>query len=193
MSRIRLGAENNADIELYYEDHGSGAPVVLIHGYPLNGHSWERQERALLDTGYRVIAYDRRGWGQSSQPTIGHDYDTFAADLDDADRLLDVEAQRLVEGERAHVEGVLEKANPGRFASALQNGLHQLASDARVLPIRRDRDRPDSSYRAALVQEVGADDASVDLRHHAPDHGMRNEHVEDAGRRLDRREVPLEA
>jgi non-heme chloroperoxidase len=81
MSRVRVGAENNADIELYYEDHGSGAPVVLIHGYPLNGHSWERQERALLGAGYRVIAYDRRGFGQSSQPTVGYDYDTFAADL----------------------------------------------------------------------------------------------------------------
>jgi non-heme chloroperoxidase len=81
MSRVRVGAENNADIELYYEDHGSGAPVVLIHGYPLNGHSWERQERVLLGAGYRVITYDRRGFGQSSQPTIGYDYDTFAADL----------------------------------------------------------------------------------------------------------------
>src|SRR6195256_581898 len=81
MSRIAVGTQNNADIELYYEDHGTGAPAVLIHGYPLNGHSWERQERVLLDAGYRVVAYDRRGFGQSSQPTIGYDYDTFAADL----------------------------------------------------------------------------------------------------------------
>ncbi|OLB79170.1 MAG: alpha/beta hydrolase [Actinobacteria bacterium 13_2_20CM_2_71_6] len=81
MSRITVGTENNADIELYYEDHGTGRPVVLIHGYPLNGHSWERQERVLLAAGYRVITYDRRGFGQSSQPTIGYDYDTFAADL----------------------------------------------------------------------------------------------------------------
>jgi non-heme chloroperoxidase len=81
MSRITVGTQNNADIELYYEDHGTGAPVVLIHGYPLNGHSWERQERALLDAGYRVITYDRRGFGESSQPTIGYDYNTFAADL----------------------------------------------------------------------------------------------------------------
>jgi len=81
MSRIAVGTQNNAGIEIYYEDHGTGAPVVLIHGYPLNGHSWERQERALLDAGYRVITYDRRGFGQSSQPTIGYDYDTFAADL----------------------------------------------------------------------------------------------------------------
>jgi non-heme chloroperoxidase len=81
MSRITVGTENNADIEIYYEDHGTGVPVVLIHGYPLNGHSWERQERVLLQAGYRVVAYDRRGFGQSSQPTIGYDYDTFAADL----------------------------------------------------------------------------------------------------------------
>jgi non-heme chloroperoxidase len=78
---VTVGSENDADIDVYYEDHGSGQPVVLIHGYPLNGHSWERQESVLLDAGYRVIAYDRRGWGQSSQPTVGHDYDTFAADL----------------------------------------------------------------------------------------------------------------
>ncbi|TML31678.1 MAG: alpha/beta hydrolase, partial [Actinobacteria bacterium] len=81
MSRVVVGSQNNADIEIYYEDHGEGQPVVLIHGYPLNGHSWERQERALLAAGYRVITYDRRGFGQSSQPTTGYDYDTFAADL----------------------------------------------------------------------------------------------------------------
>ena len=81
MPRITVGTENNADIEIYYEDHGSGLPVVLIHGYPLNGRSWERQERALLAAGYRVINYDRRGFGLSSEPTVGYDYDTFAADL----------------------------------------------------------------------------------------------------------------
>ena len=81
MSYVTVDSENNADVEIYYEDHGTGQPVVLIHGYPLNGHSWERQERALLEAGHRVIAYDRRGWGQSSQPTFGHEYDTFAADL----------------------------------------------------------------------------------------------------------------
>ncbi|MFF0225855.1 alpha/beta fold hydrolase [Streptomyces sp. NPDC004629] len=81
MSFITVGQENSDAIELYYEDHGSGRPVVLIHGYPLNGHSWEKQERVLLEAGYRVITYDRRGFGQSSQPTVGYDYDTFAADL----------------------------------------------------------------------------------------------------------------
>ena len=81
MPFVTVGTENSSDIQLYYEDHGSGQPVVLVHGYPLSGHSWERQERALLDAGYRTIAYDRRGFGQSSQPTVGYDYDTFTADL----------------------------------------------------------------------------------------------------------------
>ena len=81
MSRITVGTENSADIEIHYEDHGSGQPVVLIHGYPLDGNSWERQERELLAAGYRVITYDRRGFGRSSQPTVGYDSDTFAADL----------------------------------------------------------------------------------------------------------------
>jgi non-heme chloroperoxidase len=83
MAFITVGKENSTPINLYYEDLGSGPPVVLIHGYPLNGHSWERQAKALLDAGHRVIAYDRRGWGQSSQPTTGHDYDTYAADLNE--------------------------------------------------------------------------------------------------------------
>ncbi|HEX3650574.1 MAG TPA: alpha/beta hydrolase [Pseudonocardiaceae bacterium] len=81
MSFVTVGKENNADIDLYYEDHGTGQPVVLIHGYPLNAHSWEKQERVLLPAGHRVITYDRRGFGNSSQPTVGYDYDTFAADL----------------------------------------------------------------------------------------------------------------
>jgi non-heme chloroperoxidase len=81
MAKIIVGKENGTDIKIYYEDHGTGQPVVLIHGYPLNGHSWEKQERVLLAAGYRVITYDRRGFGQSSQPTIGYDYDTFTADL----------------------------------------------------------------------------------------------------------------
>ena len=81
MPRLTVGTENNASIEIHYEDHGAGEPVVLIHGYPLNGNSWERQERELLTNGYRVISYDRRGFGRSSQPTVGYDYDTFATDL----------------------------------------------------------------------------------------------------------------
>jgi non-heme chloroperoxidase len=81
MPYVTVGQENSAPTELYYEDHGSGQPVVLIHGYPLDGHSWEKQLPALLAAGKRVITYDRRGFGRSSQPTTGYDYDTFAADL----------------------------------------------------------------------------------------------------------------
>ena len=81
MPFVKVGSENQADIELHYNDHGAGKPIVLIHGYPLDGNSWERQERELLTNGYRCISYDRRGFGQSSQPTKGYDYDTFAADL----------------------------------------------------------------------------------------------------------------
>jgi non-heme chloroperoxidase len=79
--RITVGTENDGPVEIHYEDHGSGRPVLLIHGYPLSGNSWERQVRELLANGYRVITYDRRGFGRSSQPTEGYDYDTFAADL----------------------------------------------------------------------------------------------------------------
>jgi len=78
---VKVGKENSGEIELYYEDHGSGRPVVLIHGYPLSGASWEKQVPVLLDAGYRVITYDRRGFGKSSQPTTGYNYDTFAGDL----------------------------------------------------------------------------------------------------------------
>jgi len=81
MPFMPVGQENSSTIELYYEDHGAGQPVVLIHGFPLSGRSWEKQTSALLMAGYRVIAYDRRGFGQSSQPASGYDYDTFAADL----------------------------------------------------------------------------------------------------------------
>ena len=81
MPYLKIGSENRSDIELHYNDHGTGKPVVLIHGYPLDGNSWERQERALLAEGYRCITYDRRGFGRSTQPTVGYDYDTFAADL----------------------------------------------------------------------------------------------------------------
>src|SRR5437660_12812011 len=82
MAKMTVGRQNSDDIEIYYEDHGTGQPVVLIHGYPLNGHSWERQERVLLQAGYRVITYDRRGFSRASQPTVGYDYGTFAHDLD---------------------------------------------------------------------------------------------------------------
>jgi non-heme chloroperoxidase len=81
MPYATVGKENSTAIELYYEDHGSGNPVVLIHGYPLSGASWEKQIPVLLAAGHRVITYDRRGFGKSSQPTTGYNYDTFAEDL----------------------------------------------------------------------------------------------------------------
>ncbi|WP_405930863.1 alpha/beta fold hydrolase [Streptomyces sp. NBC_00827] len=93
MPYITVAKENTTDIDLYYEDHGEGSPVVLIHGYPLDGKSWELQIPELLKAGHRVITYDRRGFGQSSQPTTGYDFDTFANDLDvllDVLRLKDV-------------------------------------------------------------------------------------------------------
>jgi len=93
MPYITVAKENTTDVDLYYEDHGEGSPVVLIHGYPLDGKSWELQIPALLKAGHRVITYDRRGFGQSSQPTTGYDFDTFANDLDvllDVLRLKDV-------------------------------------------------------------------------------------------------------
>jgi non-heme chloroperoxidase len=81
MPFVTVGRENSAAIRIYYEDHGSGPPVVLVHGYALNGHSWEKQEAALLAAGHRVITYDRRGFGASSRPSTGYDFDTLAADL----------------------------------------------------------------------------------------------------------------
>ena len=81
MAFLKVGEENSTPVELYYEDHSSGSPVVLIHGWPLSGRSWEDQVAALIEAGHRVITYDRRGFGKSSQPYGGYDYDTFAADL----------------------------------------------------------------------------------------------------------------
>ncbi|MER7951674.1 alpha/beta hydrolase [Streptomyces sp. NPDC096079] len=96
MPYITVGQENTSPIELHYEDQGAGQPVVLIHGFPLDGRSWERQTAALLDAGHRVITYDRRGFGQSSQPTTGYDYDTFAADLNTVMETLDLRDAVLV-------------------------------------------------------------------------------------------------
>src|SRR5258706_4887536 len=96
MSTITVGKENSTSIDLYYEDHGSGSPVVLIHGWPLSGASWEKQTAALLSAGHRVITYDRRGFGRSSKPAVDYDYDTFAADLDKLLKKLDLKKVALV-------------------------------------------------------------------------------------------------
>ena len=96
MPAVTVGQENHADIEIYYEDHGAGRPVVLIHGYPLSGRAWDKQVPVLLDAGHRVITYDRRGFGKSSQPAAGYDYDTFAADLNALLEHLDLREAVLV-------------------------------------------------------------------------------------------------
>src|ERR1700760_877926 len=96
MSTIVVGRENSTDIELYYEDHGSGPAVVLLSGWPLDSRSWEPQMHALLAAGHRVITYDRRGFGRSSQPTEGYDFDTLAADLDTLLTELDLHDATLI-------------------------------------------------------------------------------------------------
>jgi non-heme chloroperoxidase len=96
MPRITVGKENSGNIELYYEDHGTGKPVVLIHGWPLSGSSWEKQVPVLLQAGYRVVTYDRRGFGDSSKPASGYDYDTLAGDLHSLITDLDLRDATLV-------------------------------------------------------------------------------------------------
>lgn len=96
MPKVTVGTENGQNIELYFEDLGAGKPVILIHGWPLSGRSWENQVPVLIDAGYRVITYDRRGFGQSSQPWNGYDYDTFASDLHKLIEHLDINDATLV-------------------------------------------------------------------------------------------------
>jgi non-heme chloroperoxidase len=96
MSYIKVAQENSQPVEIYYEDHGSGSPVVLIHGWPLSGDAWEKQTAALLAAGHRVITYDRRGFGRSSRPGVGYNYDTFAADLNALLSTLDLTGVSLV-------------------------------------------------------------------------------------------------
>ena len=96
MNYITVGKENSCNIDLYYEDHGTGRPVVLIHGWPLSSASWERQVPALLQAGYRVITYDRRGFGNSSRPASGYDYDTLTNDLHTIMTKLDLRNATLV-------------------------------------------------------------------------------------------------
>ena len=115
MPYIKVGQENSGSIDLYYEDHGSGQPVVLIHGYPLSGRAWEKQVPVLLDDGRRVITYDRRGFGDSSQPAGGYDYDTFATDLKTLLDTLDLHDVTLV----GHSMGTGEVTRYlGKFGSA---------------------------------------------------------------------------
>jgi non-heme chloroperoxidase len=122
MAYLKVGKENNTDIELYYEDHGTGKPVVLIHGWPLSGASWERQTAALLAAGHRVVIYDRRGFGRSSQPSVGYDYDTLASDTYKLIEELDLHDVTLVGfsmggGEVARYLG--KYTEPGRVTKAV--------------------------------------------------------------------------
>jgi len=115
MPYIKVGQENSGSIDLYYQDHGVGRPVVLIHGYPLSGRGWDKQVPVLLEAGHRVITYDRRGFGKSSQPTTGYEYDTFAADLHTLLETLDLREVTLV----GHSMGTGEVTRYlGRYGSA---------------------------------------------------------------------------
>ncbi|MDR6972792.1 alpha/beta hydrolase [Leifsonia shinshuensis] len=151
MGFITVGQENSAPIELYYEDHGTGQPVVLIHGYPLDGSSWERQAREIRAAGYRVITYDRRGFGRSSKVETGYDYDTFAADLDTVLTTLDLNDVILVgfsmgTGELARYAKLFGTDRVAKFAflaslepGMLANGVPQSVFDGIDAAARADR------------------------------------------------------
>ena len=126
MPSLTIATENDAPIEIHYEDHGSGQPVVLIHGYPLSGRAWDKQVPVLLEAGHRVITYDRRGFGHSSQPVVGYDYDTFASDLRALLEALDLHDVTLV----GHSMGTGEVT---RYLSAY--GSARVATGVLVSPI----------------------------------------------------------
>ena len=152
MATVNVGQENSTDIEIYYEDHGAGQPVVLIHGYPLSGRAWDRQVPVLLEAGYRVITYDRRGFGKSSQPATGYDYDTFAADLNTLLDHLDLHDAVLVghsmgTGEVTRYLGTLRLGPGGQgvLVAPIPPFLLQTAGQPRrgaARPVRRVRRRP---------------------------------------------------
>jgi pimeloyl-ACP methyl ester carboxylesterase len=146
MPRLQVGTENGAPVEIHYQDVGSGKPVVLIHGWPLSGRSWEAQVLALVGAGYRVVTYDRRGFGSSSQPWNGYDYDTFAADLDGLVRHLDLKTATLVGFSMGGGEVVryIGKYGTGRIAKAV------LASAV-----------PPYLYKSQDNPEGGLDEASI--------------------------------
>ncbi len=146
MARITIGTEHGAPIELHYSDHGAGRPVVLLHGWPLSGRAWENQVPALVDAGYRVISVDRRGFGDSSQPWDGYDYDTFAADLDALMVQLDLREATLVGFSMGGGEVVRYIGNYGtdRVAKAV------LASAV-----------PPYLYKSADNPDGGLDDATI--------------------------------
>ena len=141
MGTITVGTEGSPRLELHYEDHGTGQPVVLIHGYPLDGQSWEKQAAALLEAGYRVITYDRRGFGRSSKTTTGYDYDTFASDLNTVLTQLDLHDVVLVgfsmgSGEVASYLGTYgsERVAKAAFLGAIQPYLLQTEDNPTGVP-----------------------------------------------------------
>ncbi|MGI8522824.1 MAG: alpha/beta fold hydrolase [Nocardioides sp.] len=147
MSSITVGTEKGADIDLHYTDQGTGSPVVLIHGWPLSGRSWEAQVPALVEAGHRVIAYDRRGFGDSSQPWGGYDYDTFAADLNVLLTELDLTDVTLV----GFSMGGGEVA---RYIGTYGTGRITKAVFAAAVPpfLRKTDDNPDGALDDATIQ-----------------------------------------
>jgi non-heme chloroperoxidase len=155
MPYVNVGEENSGSIELYYEDHGSGPPVVLIHGYPLSGRAWDKQLPVLVGAGRRVITYDRRGFGKSSQPAVGYDYDTFASDLSALMDRLDLKDAVIV----GHSMGTGEVT---RYLGA--HGSARVAKGVLVSPIppflRQADDNPEglpASLFEGFVKEAEAD------------------------------------
>src|SRR4051794_26725160 len=147
MPFVTVGRENSAKIELYYEAPGSGEPIVLIHGSPLNGASWEKQVEPLLETGHRVITYDRRGFGKSSQPTVGYDYNTFAKDLHKLMAKLDLHDATLV----GHSMGTGEVI---RYLAKYGSGCVEKAVCISALPpfLLRTLDNPDGIDKKVFEQ-----------------------------------------
>ncbi|MFB7288692.1 alpha/beta fold hydrolase [Actinacidiphila glaucinigra] len=155
MPYITVGRENTADIEIFYEDQGSGRPVLLIHGFPLDGGSWERQTAALLSAGHRVITYDRRGFGHSSRPATGYDYATFAADLNALLEALDLSDVAAV----GHSMGTGEIARHLATAGAARISRAVLISPLLPYLVITD-DNPDGAGPAAFFSGVSADVAA---------------------------------
>jgi non-heme chloroperoxidase len=148
MPELAVGRDHDTDVTLYYEDHGSGRPVVLIHGWPLSGRSWEAQVPALVDAGHRVVTYDRRGFGRSSQPWGGYDYDTFAADLRALLEHLDLREATLVGFSMGGGEVV-------RYIAAHGTGRVAQAVLAAAVPpyLYKSGDNPDGGLDDATLQQ----------------------------------------
>jgi non-heme chloroperoxidase len=185
LGTITVGRENSTSVELYYEDHGAGPPVVLIHGFPLDCQAWERQAAALLDTGHRVVAYDRRGFGASSRPATGYDYNTLASDLNTLITTLDLhevvfvghdmgtgEIVRYLStyGSRRVSRAILISPLQPSLSKALDNpeGLDQHFFDDAMDAIRRDRAAYISGFIAASYN------ADVELGKRISADAMRN-------------------